>query len=303
MSLKRKASTTLTEAPPLRRTWFWQHTLQRMFGSPSPPPNSTNSRSGEPSVENIHDKTSSTENHLRQEDVPAAHIEPTDTPLHTNWDHAESTHLSINNDDGNETESSDMHDDTESTNGTDELSYYTPSSPDIACHAEDVSAHIVFPQTPEAILSPSVTQHEDGQTGSNSYTDIIFNAFQDSYGCEYARSRFVGLCAYLSAVLCLGYRIRTVDMDGFISMYSKYREELGQLVRTQIENNQTNLISYHHWYIQQIDKSSCHAPILDEQNLRRIWSENLFVFLKVEYSMEMVARDARNQQAVRPCHR
>lgn len=128
------------------------------------------------------------------------------------------------------------------------------------------------------------------ENNSETCTDTIYRMFREQYQLTISLQKFTGLCAYLFAILRLGFRINTSDMDRFIWQYMEFQEQHEMLVRRQIEQNTPRLPSYHHWFTTHVLCPHTGTKILTAFKLWDIQREHPHLFLHAELSLEYISR-------------
>ena len=145
-------------------------------------------------------------------------------------------------------------------------------------------------ETPEALISLA-----------------IYRRFQRAHSIEMSEGQFVGLCAYLCAILLWGYPIKEVDLDSFIVSYPTYYSLLPSLEAQQLSTTTLQIPSYHQWLRQEDGRSApvLNGPpvasteddppiILTAAILREIWKQHPYTFLYTEESMEAISKKSRD---------
>ncbi|KAL2414205.1 hypothetical protein ABEF95_003937 [Exophiala dermatitidis] len=157
------------------------------------------------------------------------------------------------------------------------------------------------PTTPR-LSSPGPSVNERATS-----TQRTFTRFQEDYNIPLSQNVFIGLCAYLSALLTWGFEASPVDLDRFIVCYSIFESCLPQLYTQSAHAEKASLPAYHQWLNDassaliraqafNSDTAEGRGLILSEQTLREIWRENPFAFLHAEMSLQRIAADAiRNE--------
>lgn len=152
------------------------------------------------------------------------------------------------------------------------------------------------PEASATPLQPTGSPHKRARTpsvvesNSDPCTKATYQMFQEQHQVSLSLKKFTGICAYLSAILRLGFRLNSRDMDSFIWQYPEFEEQLEVLVRHQIEQDTPSLPSYHHWFTPHLPRPHAGAEILTESKLWDIQREHPHIFLHAEMSLDYLSR-------------
>ncbi|MCJ1382217.1 hypothetical protein MMC17_005329 [Xylographa soralifera] len=121
-------------------------------------------------------------------------------------------------------------------------------------------------------------------------TSRLYRRFVHQHGLQLSQKRFLGLCAYLCALLRWGCHFAADDLDEFIVGYPGYESCLPRLEREQMSVTKLRMPSYHQWLRDRGGPRTADGGprILTGARLRGIWEEHPYTFLHTEMSMEAV---------------
>lgn len=153
-----------------------------------------------------------------------------------------------------------------------------------------------------SVSSESHVSREIVQAEPCPRTSLFHKNMIDRYSIRIPQRQFIGLCAYLCAVLRLGYPINTSELDGFIHLYRAFQAQLPVLEQEQIRSDSNTIMSYHEWYLnncirareneREIEEIRGKSFVLTENTLRDIWFEHPHIFLRTWRRVYVVAKVA-----------
>lgn len=144
------------------------------------------------------------------------------------------------------------------------------------------------PPTLTTLRSDPTCHDRDGETPTCSQR--LYHALTERYQLEMTRCQFVGLCAYLYALLRLGYPLETADLDAFVYAYPDYCTELPRLEEEQVRDGRTTITSYHEWFLGRKDHGDRTRRLLEASSLRELYAENVYAFTKTWFALQSMAR-------------
>lgn len=124
----------------------------------------------------------------------------------------------------------------------------------------------------------------------NQHSSVIHAEFRRRYSIAMSYPQFIGVCAYLCALLLLGYQLGHEEMDDFVCAYDRFALQLPALEMEQTELESPYLVSYHSWFQANKAEPKPGAQILTEEGLRRIWTQHPHSFLDAEIRLDLIAR-------------
>lgn len=144
--------------------------------------------------------------------------------------------------------------------------------------------------TARAQESTRTTREPEDTEATCAHTCDIYMQFNRTHHLDMSLRQFTGLCAYLCAILRLGYHVSSDDLDAFIYRYPEFAAQLRTLEREQIEEDTSRITSYHRWFLDREWEPSQRPNILAEREMREIWAENQYTFLQTEMSLKYLAQ-------------
>ena len=133
------------------------------------------------------------------------------------------------------------------------------------------------------------THTANGEKGA-SQTQQAHLMFLSTYNVRIPTLQFVGLCAYLCAILRLRFPADTSDLDVFVCQYPAFEAERASLEHVQAGEEIPRLVSYHQWLRARQWSDHPRNNVLTAHKLREIWAENPYTFLRVYTSFHYIVR-------------
>lgn len=166
-------------------------------------------------------------------------------------------------------------------------------------------------------------QRISGQVPSSfqDYYPTTYNVhcrFRQYYGLRLNVQYFVGLCAYLYAILTHGfaYQAPGLSLDAFIISYVSYHRTLPALKESQLKSDQPRIPSYHIWLQSYSTEEGCDnkgqtkatspggttsipSTILTPELLKQVGRENRYKFSWTYWTLRVLTVRARQRRELR----
>ena len=130
-----------------------------------------------------------------------------------------------------------------------------------------------------------------------------YRRFQSEYGLGCSYATFLGLCAYLFALIRWGYVIPASAYDEFLCSHSTFIftpcTELLMQPAGEITAHQAYLPAYHVWFQEKLLSNFRQGDIIDSGLLCEIATEHPYTFMITEASMDLIARKASKLWSIR----